>query len=168
MKKNYYRNGFDFFLSLSVMIATILGCLWLMISIAEKWWHYIFLIIIIVLFIWSIYKHIGYKIELNEDYIFVDNDNSKIQYRTTIKYEDIEDIEICLFKADSNLKPIYGKPYVMNRFLVFVLKNQERKRIYITYYSKKRVLNIAQEIANRSNIELSEKFIKDINKIIKY
>ncbi len=75
----------------------------------------------------------------------------KIQHKTTIYFDEIEDIYICAGTFDSRGKHIEGVFNAMP-YLVFVCKNNKEKMINIYYFSKKQVIYIINEIIRRAAI----------------
>ena len=171
MKKSYYRNSIVFYILIAFMLIMPISALYLIIFHTLKIWEYILCIIAIVIFSCILFKWISYRIVLYKEYIYVNNDAllkiNRIQFKTSIKYNDIVDIQLDSSTTNSHKQTIRGKISV-NKYLVFTLQNGRHKRICVNMFAKKQVLKLSQDIATRSNIELSEKFINDINKIIKY
>ena len=167
MKKSYYRNSIALYFLTILMLTIPISALYLIIFHTLKIWEYILCIIAIVIFSYILFKWISYRIVLYKEYIYVNNDVllkiNRIQFKTSIKYNDIVDIQLNFSTTNSHKQPIRGKISV-NKYLVFTLQNGRHKRICVNMFSKKQVLKLSKEIAIRSNIELSEKFIEDINK----
>lgn len=171
MKKNYYRNSISFYLILLLYIAIFISALCVVVLSKLTIFEYIIFGLGLVVSGLSIVELLIYKISLYEDYVYVGKDYNimllRVQHKVILQYEEIANIDLDFSTTNSQQKSIRGKT-PLNRYLNFTLQNGKHKRICINYYSKKRVLNLVQEIANRSNIQLSEKLVEDINKLIKF
>ncbi|MBQ7798665.1 MAG: hypothetical protein IJ371_06045 [Clostridia bacterium] len=150
-----------------LMVTMPISALYLIIFHTLKIWEYTLCIIVAVIFLWIIFKCVSYRIVLYNDYVYVNNDAlfkfNRVQFKTSIKYDDIADIQLDFSTTNSHKKTIRGQ-IAVNKYLVFTLQNGRHKRICVNMFSKKQVLKLSQEIAIRSNIKLSEKLIEDVNK----
>lgn len=174
-KKSFYRNSVGFYLIVTLFVAIFISVITVIIlGITNKLtlsvWEYIIFILATFIVVLPIIELVGYKIVLYKDRVYVGKDNNiillRVQHKVDIKYSDIVNIELEFSATNSQRKSIRGNK-ATNIYLLFTLQNSKHKRVCINYYSKKRVLSLVQEIANRSHIELSEKFIEDINKLIR-
>lgn len=167
MKKSFYRCSIKFIIPVILLTIMFISSILLVCFFDDcKWWHYAIFVIAVVLWFWYIMENFSYKIVLYDDHIYVNNDRIfevfRTQYSTTIQYNEIKAISIKYERNDSNLKPLVGRNAI-RKYLVFALKNNETKRIFIEYYSGKQILSIVQIISERSGINLSDKLMRDIN-----
>ena len=88
-----------------------------------------------------------------EKYIYVPDDwlfsREKIQYKTIIKYDEVEEINIVKDCQNSLGKKINRKFIMPFEFLEFRCKNGYVQRIFISYYTKKQRVKILKEVEKR-------------------
>lgn len=167
MKKSFYRSSIKFLIPLILATIILIGGILLVCFFDDcKWWHYVIFVMAIILWLWYTMEHFRYKIVLYDNYIYVNNDRIfeifRTQYSTTIEYNQIKNISIKYERNDSNSTPLVGRSPI-RKYLVFTLKNNETKRIFIEYYSGKQILSIVQIISELSGVKLSDKLIRDID-----
>lgn len=174
MKKSYFRKSWPCFLLAIIIAFPALGAIALIIFEKLTIFEYVICGCGIIIFGLALIEMFKYRIILYDTYIYVGKDKNimllNIQHETHIEFNHIKDMKIEHSTTDSKGLIVKGLRLKKspNTYLTFILHNGKQERISINFYSKKRVLSMAQEIATRCNIELSKNFIDDINKLIRF
>lgn len=132
----------------------------------RNWWLIALIFIAMIYILSNILSFAKHRIVLDDKKIFTPGDwqgkSHKVQYKTTVKYEDIIDLKIITSTKNSKNKTITASvpsSYVLKPYLEFTLKNGNKQRIFIQFFTKKQWAKIIDEIKLRiinvgNNIEI--------------
>ena len=114
-------------------------------------WMIVVFIVIMYIFLELEHNCIIFK----ERYIYAPDDwlwamDRKIQYKTIVKYEEIESVNIISNYENSSGKEVLT--IIPITHLEFNCKNGKVKRIFITYFTKRQRAKILNEIQQRMDI----------------
>ena len=160
-KKTYFPFGLDIILYLVFSIIS-LGVL---IFIVVKFNDPLRISIISFLFIFATYYFLKtlilYRIKFNDKEISMIKDygifkEDRVQDKITINLEEVVEFKVIL--SDSNSSGVKQKSAgKKNKFIEFSMKDESKKRIFVSNMNKKQLLNIVNRIENITNLELITK-----------
>lgn len=140
-------------------------------------WYYILIFISAILvgtgsFVYLL-SFLKKKIILQDNTIFVyadiaDKDGvflRRLQHETVISYEEIQDIKLDAAAIDSNGHSVKNV-FVEMPYIVFVCKDSIQKLVNVYFYSKKQVVSIIDEVANRARAAGNELNLKSGTEIL--
>ncbi|MGI6768572.1 MAG: hypothetical protein ACOX43_05785 [Bacilli bacterium] len=154
-KKRFFPLNFVWqMLTFLFLVLSIIGLYILICAFIESDFVVVFMLLFPVLF--CLYTFIRFehnRIVLNEKYIFMPDDwlswKEKIQYKVTIYYDEITDINLVKTHTNSSGKRIKRAPIIPLTFLEFKCSDGSYKRIFILYFTKKQRIKIINEIKKR-------------------
>ena len=80
----------------------------------------------------------------------------RVQDKITINLEEVVEFKVIL--SDSNSSGVKQKSAgKKNKFIEFSMKDESKKRIFVSNMNKKQLLNIVNRIENTTNLELITK-----------
>lgn len=180
MKKIYPCSALTIILEiffLAICLLCIFGfCLGIM---ENNLYGYLCSISSIIVFLGSLIYFLSFikkRITITEKEIIVSEDIAdkrniflrKIQYNTSVSFDEIEKIYICSTNKDSRGQHVKFI-FVFMPYIVFECKDRQKKMINVYYFSKKQVIYIIDEVKRRAllvgndfQIETGEELISKI------
>lgn len=160
--------------SLFWLILSVLAGYFLVLSIIDKLWL-VFLLLIFpfcfVLFTFIRFEH--HRIMFLDKSILIPDDwlgkRSKIQFKTIIPYDEIQDIRMIRSEKNSINKRIPIKMVssrVLKPYIEITCKDGNNKRIFIMYFTRKQRIKIIDEIKFRVNQSGNKMKFKDTLEIV--
>lgn len=152
----FYRLSIIFIICLTIISLIPLSALYLIIFHKLSVFEYFISILAILLFGYELIRLIKFRIVLNENYIYANSDGlllrERVQYETQINYSDVVNIDVIKSEKNSlgkNIKKRWISSNVKKTYLRFKLKNGNYNYICVSYYSKKQVSKLLNEISKR-------------------
>lgn len=152
----FYRLSIIFVICLLFISLIPLSAIYLIIFHKLSAFEYIIAILAILLFGCELIRLIKLRIVLNENYIHANSDGlhlrERVQYETQINYSDISNVDIIQSQNNSlgkKIKKRWISSNVKKTYLRFKLKNGNYNYICVSYYSKKQVSKLLNEISKR-------------------
>lgn len=173
--KTYFRGSLSFWgLILICSILPISAICVLLLSRNLKMYEIILLLICCVWVSLEIFSMIKFKICFKENNLIVKSSgiytNEKIQKELQIEYSDILSISLLKSKNDSCDKPIKNKlrlnTLVYKNYINLTTTKGCVNRIYVTYFSKRQIIKIVEEIKYRCSTVGNDNLINVNSKIL--
>ena len=135
-------------------------------TITRNWWIDLIILIALVYIFLNILSFAKHRIVFDEKKIFVPGDwqgrNIKVQYKMSVSYKDIIDFKIIKSANNSKNETITANVLssgVLKPYLELTLRNGDKQRAYILFFTKKQRVKIIDELKRRliavgNNIEL--------------
>lgn len=158
-KKRYFQLNIGWqLIALFFLTIAIIGIYIVIRSFIESNFLVVFLLVLPVIFCFYTFIRFEHnRIVLNEEYIFMPGDwmfwKEKIQYKVTIRYDEINEINLVKANTNSLSKRIKRvSPIFPLTFLEFKCNDGTYKRIFILYHTKKQRIRMLEEIKTRMKV----------------
>jgi len=160
--------------SLFWLILSVLAGYYLVFSFLNKTW-FVFLLLIFpfcfVLFTFIRFEHhrivfLNKSISIPDDWLGM---RSKIQFKTIIHYDEIEDVRIIWSEENSVNERIpiqMPSSLVLKPYLEITCKDGKTKRIFVMYFTRKQKIKIIDEIKSRVYQSGDTRVFKDTLEIV--
>ena len=168
MKKTFFQFGIGFIVYFLIHILFIGLAIYLIIyaleitNIVGRIFSIILASGVIVFFLISLISVAYYRIIFLDDKIYVSgellNRDDRTQFKDSISYSQISNIQIVFASANSNKKNFSGfsrNHFYPRAFFELVLENGYTKWVYITYFSKKQRSKMIEIINEKTGLNLS-------------
>ena len=140
----------------------------------ENWWIIPITSFAIILFSVGALNLAKHKVVIDENGVFAPADwqteGNKVQYKTTVFYEDIEKFAIIRSAKNSKNQPLderRSSSHLLKPYLEFKLKGGNTERIYIQFFTKRQWAKIVDEIKLRLANSGNNIAVEDTMKMIK-
>ena len=162
--KTFHQGRLSYLLALSLYLIFIaVGVIAIVLAIIEKTYYIApFGLVPIYLVGKDFIATVCYHITFREDIIFVSGELGKIkyknQYKDEIAYSEIKDICLICSRNNSNKKPIVGSSVMALKpklFLEFILKNNETKWVFVSYFSRNQLIKMIELINKKTNLSIN-------------
>lgn len=165
-----------FFLSMGVF--SLYYSIQLVVALFYTPWVEVFLALALMIFgtvftLYTFVRFVHFRIVFREESIFVPSDwqspEYRIQYKTIIRYDEIEEIHMIRSTMNSLNKPITGlllSSNVLKPYIEFTTKEGKKKRIFISYFTRRQRIKVIDEVKRRMLLVGNNRPINDTISIV--
>ena len=159
-KKTIIPLGLFIFIYFLVFLVILALSLYFILKRDLQVFAYILLVILnLVMIYYFLTPIIFYTIRIKDSIIKMNNDfgffkEDRIQHKVDIDLKEVKEFRVILSDRDSNGDP-YKAKVQKRKYIEFFMKDDTKKRVYVSYLNNKQLHKLVSIITEISNVEIS-------------